>query len=266
MATFPEQRGVAYPLIRGVGGNRWGTVYAEGRASDPVWRLTGNVPKEVSALSLTGFHAPASFGAQLTGTSDSPFVVMDRASGWSVWGAKARVAGNHLISVGTAGLFDDSSNGLDRRNPRSNSKLNFRSRGAIPDAMVIRRDLMDYAVKHGGDLGHVLHLFFVETSTAAGAVSPMTGFESSKAGFGAEGMRIAIDPQVDLAKRGLSPQGLVIARTLQHYGAYIGDNSGGATALKAQQDDAGGHIWGNSLHRDELRGLTWSDFVVIQPG
>ena len=53
-------------------------------SGDPIWRLTGNVPREVSFLSTTGFHALRWLGAVLTGTSDSPFVVVDRASGVSV--------------------------------------------------------------------------------------------------------------------------------------------------------------------------------------
>ena len=267
MASNPDQKGVAYPMIRGVGGNRWGMVFAEGQASDPIWKLTGTVNREVSVLASQGFHAPNSLGASLTGTSDSPFVVVDRASGWSIWAAKARVVGPHTISVGAAGLFEHSSNGLDRRNPRSDSTVNFRSRGAIPDAMVIRKDLMSKAVASGNDLGHVLHMFLVETDSAAGFVHPMVGAESGKSGWGAEGTRIAISPSVNLASRGCSPEALVIARTLQRHGAYIGDNSGSQSGFKAQQDDANGSIWGSSLSRDELKGcFTWDDMVVIQPG
>jgi hypothetical protein len=253
-------------VIRGVGGNGWGTAYASGSAGDPVWHLTGSVPAEVGVLRTQGFHAPEWLGSVLTGTSDSPFVVTDRATGWTVWGAKAAVVGDHLISVGTAGLFEHASNGLDRRNPASTSRLNFRSRGAIPDAMVIRKDLVDWALPRGGDLGHVLHLFFVETDSTAGFRSPMVGAESGKAGWGAEGTRIAISPSVDLESRGLSPAALVVARTLQRYGAYLGDNAGGPSSLKAEQENAGHPVWGGALRSDSLRGITWDDFVVVAGG
>jgi len=262
MASNPEQRGVPFPVIRGVDGNRWGTVFAEGGASDPLWRLTGNVPPEVQILVTRGFHAPESLGEQLTGTSDSPFVVYDRASGWSVWAAKARPGPDHTIGVRAAGLFEHASNGLDRRNPLSDSQLNFRSRGAIPDAMVIRADLMAKAIRDGTGLGHVLHLFLVETDSSAGHVHPMVGSESGKNGWGAEGQRIAVDPAVKLASRSCSPQALVLARTLQENGAYIGDNAGGVTALKAQQETGG--VWAGALNPDELDGcITWADFVAL---
>jgi hypothetical protein len=263
MHTHPDQKDTPYPVIRGVGGNAWGTAYAEGSASDPVWRLTGTVPSAVAQLQTQGFHAPEWFGAMLTGTSDSPFVVLDRGTGWSVWGAKSRVVGDHLIQVAAAGLFEHTSNGLDKRNPASDSSLNFRSRGAIPDAMVIRKDLVDWGAGHGTDLGHVLHLFFVETDSTAGFRSPMVGAESGKVGWGAEGQRIAIDPTIDLTTRGLSPDALVIARTLQRYGAYLGDNAGGATSLKAEQENSVRDVWHGELQADSLRNITWDDFVVV---
>ena len=266
MATHPDQKATPYPVIRGTGGNAWGMTYAEGNASDPVWRLTGTVPSSVTILKTQGFRAPEWFGAMLTGTSDSPFVVVDRATGWSVWGAKAKVVGDHLVQVGAAGLYEHASNGLHRKNALTTSRVNFRARGAIPDSAVIRKDLLDWGVATGGDLGHVLHLYFVETSTVAGFRHPMVGTESGKAGWGAEGQRIAIDPAVDLTTRGLTPEALVIARTLQRYGAYIGDNAGGPTSLKAEQENGVRSVWGGRLPKDALRGLRWDDFVALSGG
>jgi len=100
MATFADQKGTPYPLLNGVGGNKWGMVYAEGSASDPIWTLTGGLPTAVAShLSALGFHAPAYFGDMLTGTSDSPFVVLDRASGITVWGAGASKGVGNTIHV-----------------------------------------------------------------------------------------------------------------------------------------------------------------------
>jgi hypothetical protein len=87
----------------------------------------------------------------------------------------------------------------------------------------------------------------------------MVGAESGKSGFGAEGMRIRIKPNVDLAARGCSPAGLAVARTLQHHGAYLGDNSGSSSGLKAEQGSS-------ALTRDALKCVTWDDFVFVQRG
>lgn len=267
--NHPDQRGIAYPRINGLGSNRWGTVYYEGSCSDPIWKVTGTVPSAVAFLKTEGFHAPAALGDTFTGTNDSPFVVMDRCGvpsmphGLSVWGANAVKGSGTTVNVSATGAFQHDSNGLDKRNPRSNSTKNFRSRGAIPDAMVIRKDRLQWAITNGTGLGHVLHMFWVETRSSDGYVHPMVGAENNQLGWGPEGIRIRIKASVDLTKRGLSPGGLAVARTLQTHGAYLGDNSGSMTALKAEQDHG---QWGSLLTQDALKGLTWDDFEFVSRG
>jgi hypothetical protein len=264
MATYPDQRDVHHPRLNGLDGNDWGTVFAIGERHHPVWRLTGDVQDEVSRLRHRGFHAPAWLGRTLTGTSDSPFCVMDMVAGVTVFGTGARHAGRHTISVTSAAVTHHKSNGLDRRNPRSNNHRNFSSRGRISDAMVIRHSLVKRGMRHNTDLGHVLHLFLCETDTRAGFCNPMVGNESGNSGWGAEGERIAISRHVDLSKRKLSRAAMVIARTLQNYGCYIGDNSGSTSGLKAEMSRR--PVWRGLLHADSLHGIHWNDFVVIKRG
>lgn len=268
MTSFSDQKNFSAPTIKGLGTNKWGTAYAVGQSGDPMWKLTGSVPSDVAWLKTTGFHAPDSFGKQISGTSDSPFVVQDMANGWSVWAAKAALAGTHTINVGAAGAFKHSSNGLDKRNKLRDAagSGNFRSRGAIPDGMVIRRDLVDFGIANNTGLGHVLHMFM--TATGAGHCHPMVGDEGDRGGFGAEGERIFINPAIDLTKRGLSPFGLVIARTLQQHGCYIGDNAGGESTLKAEQTSSAKNPWsGLVVSQTALLGkVTWADFMVAKQG
>ncbi|SDC38564.1 hypothetical protein SAMN05660690_1212 [Geodermatophilus telluris] len=254
-----------HPVIRGVEGDEWGMPFAIGTCEDPVWRFTGDVPQQVAWLGTDGFHAPSWLGDALTLTSDSPLVVIDRCGspsmpeGMSVWGFAAMPGPRHTIEVADAGAFRHDSNGLDARNPLSDSDLNFNSRGAIPDGMLIRDDLLAWAMAHDGDLGHVLHVFWLETDTSAGFVHPMVGDENRKRGWGPEGIRLRIKPDVDLAARNCDPAGLVVARTLQRYGGYLGDNAGGPTAIKGQQGSA-------LLTRDALSCVTWDDFAFVQRG
>ena len=264
MQTHPDQRSFSYPRINGTGSSQWGTAYAMGDASDPVWKLTGTVPKPCACLASTGFHAPEWLGTVLSGTSDSPFCVIDRASGFTVFGGKASLVAPYTIKVSSAGIMYHSSNGLHGKEPCSNDTRNFTSRGRISEAMVIRRDLVDHGIANNTDLGHVLHLFLVETRSSDGCCHPMVGCEGNKYGFGAEGERIAIDPSVDLTTRGLSPAGLVVARTLQKYGCYFGDNAGSGSALKAEQENPNHPVWNGLISRDSLAGLRWDDFVVLR--
>ena len=266
MASFPEQEGVLYPKINGIGDNRWGTPWARGSESHPVWRvrdIEDNSDPRNSLLRTRGFRAPRWISDVITGTSDSPLCVMDVASGFTVFLTGVSRVGHRLLDVRSAGVTHHATNGLDHRNGRSTGPRNFTSRGRISDAMVIRRDLVDHGIEHETDLGHVLHLFLVETSSEAGFMHPMVGAESGKHGFGAEGQRLAIRADVDLTKRRLSPAARVIARTLQNRGCYIGDNAGTASTLKAEQETEDHPVWGRLLHQDSLRHLTWEDFVVL---
>ena len=115
MRSHPDQKSYAYPRIAGTGSNRWGTAFAMGKASDPIWKLAGSVPPLCGTLATTGFHAPTWLGSLLTGTSDSPFCVVDLGSGFTVFGSKASLVGPRTISVSSAGITYHSSNGLHRK-------------------------------------------------------------------------------------------------------------------------------------------------------
>jgi hypothetical protein len=265
MKSHPEQRATSYPKITGLGGNQWGTTTHIGAATDPIWKLK-NPRTETQILGTQGFHMADDVAARIpTGTQDRPFLIVDPVFGYSLFCADVVPdRSTRTITVSASAVFWHTSNGLDRRNPLSNDKRNFNSRGRIPDAMVIRPDLLRAGIANGTGLGHVLQAFFVETLSTAGFKHPMVGAESSKYGWGAEGDRIAIRPDLDLVARGFKDAALVVARTLQTHGAYLGDNSGSGTMLKGAQATATYNPYaGTNLTADSLKGLTWDDFVVI---
>lgn len=263
-----------YLKIRGAHGVGWGIATAVADCSDPIYRIgsSGNVPASQQHLRTVGFHAPASVWSDIPPNGDAPFLVVDtcgtsaRPGGLSVWGANTAVSGQ-TVTVSAAGSFAHDTNGLDRRNPRSNSQLNERSRGVIPDSMAIRLDVLEQAIRSGTGLGHVLEVFWVETNSAAGFAHPMVGAESGKSGAGAEGQRMRIKPGIDLAARpgcnpSTNPVGLAIARTLQQHGAYLGDNSGSGSGIKTEQN---ANFPG--LDADSLSGcMTWDDVEFLPPG
>ncbi len=266
MKTHPDQKQYSYPRITGMDGNQWGTTTHVSTASDPVWKLK-NPRKETSILATQGFHMADEVAQRVpTGTQDRPFLIVDAVFGYSLFCADVVPdPKTRTITVSASAVFHHSSNGLDKRNPRSNDARNFASRGRIPDAMAIRPDLLKAGIANGTGLGHVLHAFFVETLTSAGFCHPMVGSEGDKVGWGAEGERIAIRPNVDLQARGLTDAALVIARTLQTHGAYLGDNSGSSTMLKGVQTTSTYNPYaGTNMRVDCLKLLTWDDFEVIK--
>ena len=266
MRTHPDQRHVAYPKITGQDGNEWGTTTHVARRTDPVWRLT-NPTSDTRVLATRGFHMPDDVADRIpTGTQDRPFLIVDPVFGYSLFCADVVPdRRTRSIKVSASAVFHHTSNGLDGRNRRSNDNRNSSSRGRIPDAMVIRPDLVRYGIEHDTGLGHVLQMFFVETRTASGYCHPMVGDEGGKHGWGAEGDRIAIRPGLDLRRRGLTGGALVVARTLQTHGAYLGDNSGSSSMLKGAQSTSRYKPYaGTNIGPDCLKGLTWDDFVVIR--
>ena len=263
MRTAPDQAGISWPKVNM--NDSWAMSYHVGTATDPIWRLKGAGTDNIRLQILTtqGFHMADSVADTFpTGTQDRPGLMVDPVFGYTVQFADAVPdKATRTITVSNAGILWHSSNGLDYRNPRSDDSRNFTSRGRIIDSMVIRRDLLDGAIAKDTGLGHVLHLFFVETSTADGFQSPMVGAESGKYGWGSEGERIRLKPSIDLKARGLTGAALALARTLQQNGAYIGDNSGSATQIKASQASA---YVGTNMSTDMFRDkISWDDFEVL---
>ena len=266
MKTHPDQQGISYPKITGTSGNSWGTTTQVSSGSDPVWRVK-NPRTETAILGSQGFHMADVVASRIpTGTQDRPFLIVDPTFGYSVFCTDVVPdLATRTISVSSSAVFYHSSNGLHRKNPLTDDKRNFSSRGRIPDAMVIRSDLVKAGIANGTGLGHVLHMFLVETRTADGYCHPMVGCEGNKYGWGAEGERVAIRADLDLQARGFTDAALVVARTLQQNGAYIGDNSGSSTMLKGEQQTSTYTPYaGTNFGRDCLKLLTWDDFVVIK--
>lgn len=244
--------------IRGAGTNAYGEPFAVGRCTDPVFKFasTATLPTGQGFLKTEGFHAPQAMFQHAAANNDQPFVAMDscgvasRPAGFTVWGANVHYDGTLVLKSATTtggnltgGSFDWRTNGLDSRNPESNAAagVNSVSRGRPPDAMFIR----DYLLTHpaaDGTIGYSPEVFFIETNSSAGFQSPMIGAESGQAGCGgsahpticAEGQFVRIKP-TKVFPSTCSGAALVLARTLQIHGAFLGDNSGSGSGFKAEQ-------------------------------
>jgi hypothetical protein len=181
MKSHPEQKAINWPKVNV--NPLWASTHCLGKATDPVWRLTGgNTNHSKLAITRTqGFHmSDATANLFPTGTQDRPGVMVDPVFGYTVQFADGVVnKANRTIAVSNAAVFWHSSNGLDYRNPRSNDRRNMSSRGRIVDAQVIRPDLLAAGIANNTGLGHVLHLFFVETKTVDGVCHPMANASPS---------------------------------------------------------------------------------------
>lgn len=269
------------PNMQGIDGG-WADAYGGvATCSDPYFKIgTGTVNAKNAFLKTTGFHAKATLPGDINAVAgtDLPFTVINTCgnttmpTGFVVKGTGAVTAGGagtaanpYVINVGGyAGAYDMASNGLNFDVPTSNGPNNWTSRGVIPASAVIRADQIKYGIDNGTDLGQRLELFWWETDSAAGKISPpMANFEGGQSGWGAEGQVVGVNPSFTPAAS-CTPGEQVVIRTLKTYGAYIGDNAGnGGTSLKAEQNH--GQWTGLGLTRQGLHndcGLTWNDFVA----
>ena len=218
-----------------------------------------------STLATTRLPRTRWLGSVLTGTTDSPFCVVDLGSGFTVFGTKASVVAPGTISVQSAGITYHSSNGLHRKDPLSNDKRNSTSRGRISDAMVIRSDLVDYGIANNTDLGHVLHLFLVETRSSDGFRHPMVGCESGKHGFGAEGERIAHRPSGGPDEAEACHRRRWSSRALCSATAATSVTTRAASPRSRPSRRRRRTRCGTAGSAgDSLAGLRWDDFVVLR--
>ena len=68
------------------------------------------------------------------------------------------------------------------------------------------------------------------------------------------GARLQLDPDFNIESSGLSPPGKIIARALQTYGAYVGDQAG-ANVLFAEAGPEQLAEWKGLLKPDELASI-----------
>jgi hypothetical protein len=89
-----------------------------------------------------------------------------------------------------------------------------------------------------GQIRHVLALTLTNAQLKSGYVWPATSQDTGGPAYGGlvpMGSLVAIPSDVDLGSLGLSASGMVVARALQDYGAYVVDR-GGAFALYAEPE------------------------------
>jgi hypothetical protein len=252
LRTAPGNAGGCLRLA-GAHQNPWGQPVYWARPGDPrydVTLLSGRRPPE-----LKGLRIP--LGARPAQNSDGSMSVFDLQSGYVTLLTDARYDGaTHHWSASGASVTYLASNGLDVRTGRSNDPHNSGThRGNNGADSVVRWDEV-----RAGAVDHVLKVSS-GPELSKRWVFPMTGSDGQgppdDPAVPPEGLRLRINPSVDLDRLGLHPQALVIAKALQTYGMYLGD-SGGATALKLEDTpvEGRGQVW--DVTTQDLCGLPFT--------
>jgi hypothetical protein len=263
MMRFIENHSVpGYVTFPGISGEGvWGNPIYQAKRGDPTYVVRNTCsfrqPPEFGAMRIPK-------GAQQDPTSDGAMTVYDRQNGvvYALWHSSFDATSKTWSACGGA-VYYLYSNGLEGTLPQSNEKRNFGHRGVPPSTYAVTLQEI-----RSGAIHHVLKLAVDLTSQEF--VFPMVGSDgrSNDPDAPPEGARIRIDPSIDLSQLHLRPAALIVARALQDYGAIIGDQDGGPTALKLENTVAEGlgQEWDRLLGNDSLARLPLRDYEIVALG
>jgi hypothetical protein len=236
--------------LAGVGDSHWGQPMYFAHPSDTEYDVRAKhyeLPPELRALRIPDAARPAA-------NNDSTMTIYDVDKGYVVALTGADYDGRRdLWSASGATVTYLASNGLHDKTGLSDDPRNQGThRGNNGATMAVSWDQVQ-----AGELDHVLKIAS-GPEVSHRYIFPMVGSDGHGPGddpaVPPEGIRLRLKASLDLDDLDLEPEALVIAETLQRYGAYIGD-SGGTTALKVENtfSEGRGRLW--LVQRDALCGL-----------
>ena len=229
-----------------------GTGFRGGAADDSVPGGTGTAPIPTGAMPAAG--------------TDMHLAIIDRAKGieWGMWDA---VPPGTNWTAGEASTMDLTGSGIrPATNINSASQPWWAGHGAracgfpLIAGLITEDDVKSGAIEHALVVAY-LHirpsLYTPPASTGQGGTATTTGILC--------GGQIQLDPALDVTTLGLSKTGLMIAKALQKYGAFVGDLSG-ATSLYADASPTAQAYWNGLLANDEAAKIPLNRFRVLKVG
>jgi len=226
----------------------WGIPSYEADASTPLRMVT------LTDVVGYGMDAPMPIpeGAEPDSEGDHHLCVYDREANltWDLW--NARHDGNEW-TAGVGATIELDGSGV--RPPKDGNQAWQWSHGARACGFPLIAGLIRPEEIQNGRIDHALalayphirsHWYTPPASTAQGTTNealPDRGMPC--------GMRVQLDPTIDVDALDLTPAGKIIARALQEYGAYVADY-GGAIVLYADGAPEAVNEWNGVLEQGSL--------------
>lgn len=214
------------------------------------------------------YSIPIPTGVKLPSGADSQLAILDPTTGkaFGIWQAKYDSASNSW-SGAWGGMTDLSGNGVDQTGSATGTNI-ARYAGVVTAA--------EFSAAVTANTG-INHALFISSNLASSLFTgPATKSDGTNmAGVTTpipEGTRIQLDPSIDVdAIPGISAAEKVIAKTLQTYGAYVGDQGGATMAVifEVTPDATStnpGAVWTNAgLSWDyyDMTDIPWSQLRVL---
>jgi len=250
--------------------------------SIPVYYVDATVPfvNVMADLGGTGFRtgapdegdvsgsgtAPIPAGATPAAGTDRHLCVVDQAAemSWDLYNANDGSSG---WTAGLAASMDLTSDGV--RPPTNNSPW-WAGQGARACGFPLIAGLITVDEVKAGKIEHALIIAYPHvrsryyTPPASSAQGTTTDAIQTR---GVEcGGQIQLDPSLDLSTLGLSSTGLMIAKALQTYGAFVGDYSG-AISLYADESATAQAYWSTgALGNGEVSNIPLTSLRVLKLG
>jgi hypothetical protein len=250
--------------------------------SIPVYYVDSSVPfvNVMAGLGGTGFRtgapnegdvpgsgtAPIPAGATPAAGTDRHLCVVDKTAemSWDLYNADDSSGG---WTAGLAASMDLTSDGV--RPPTANSPW-WAGQGARACGFPLIAGLITVDEVKAGKIEHALILAYPHirsryytppASTAQGTTTDAIQTRGVECGG-----QIQLDPTLDLSTLGLSSTGLMIAKALQTYGAFVGDYSG-AISLYADESATAQAYWSSGvLGNGEVNKIPLTSLRVLKLG
>jgi hypothetical protein len=249
--------------------------------SVPVYYVDGSTPKVMvkAGLGGTGFRtgaasdsvaagtgtAPIPMGAMPAAGTDKHLSIVDRTANmeWGFWNATDTSG----WAAGEASTLDLSGSGV--RPPTADNPW-WAGQGPRACGFGLIAGLVTVDEIKAGSIEHALivaypHIQSRYYTPPASSAQGTTNEALPTRGIPCGG-RLQLDPTLDLTTLGLSPTGLILARALQKYGAFVGDFSGAVSIYGDASPTAQAYWSGGVLSNAEAQKIPLARFRVLKLG
>ncbi len=201
-------------------------------------------------------HVPIPGEAVPDPEHDAHMLILDLAQhkSWDMWHAQKLSDGSWIAGYGTT--FDLNGEGVKAYGQGSARGSGFPLAGGLIYAQEVQA-------------GHIRHALIMAYDWPRNCVvypaSTSDGLSSSPNAI-PEGARLQLDPSLDLNTLNLSPAAKVIARAMQEYGLYVGDNSHGISLYAESFYGKPTNPWAGLLSENDLSNIPIDRLRVLKLG
>jgi hypothetical protein len=234
--------------------SKWAVSIADAQSSDPLFNVLCVVYNPCSLTSFGSIPIPSTAAADPS--SDGHMAVYDPANGrtWGMWkasksGSTWTAAAGEAVSTQGDGIVPSGTVG--------SNAANFPLLAGVVRPEEILQGHIDHAL-----------VFTLPEISSAGHVCPAKHDDGSSSNSSAlmEGMRLRLDPSLDVDSLSIPAWQKTIAKALQKYGMYLRDGSGSLAIIAENPVSRGYDAWakvGLSGSSVSLAGIPWDRFQVV---